>query len=230
MTQTNISAPNEESPSRHDYQDKDDGYFGGVRRDFLELLPQDGSANVLEIGCGSGETGAAAIREGRCATYAGIELAPQAAKVARSRLTEVFEGNVEHMDWPWPNAHFDAVLMSEVLEHLIDPWSVVKRVATVLKPNAAVLASSPNVSQMSVVKGLLADRWELTDTGVMDRTHLRWFTQSTYVRMFEQANILVDSVGPMAAPGPGSKLFNAITFGRFRHLTMRQICIVGRKG
>jgi len=211
------------------YNDKSEGYFAGVRRDFLDLLPQTGSARVLEIGCGAGETGAAAIAENRCEHYVGVELAPQAASVARTRLTEIIEGDVEHLEFPWPDGHFDAVLMSEVLEHLVDPWSVVTRLSAKLKPGALVVASSPNVAQMAIVRGLLANRWELTETGVMDRTHLRWFTQDSYRKMFEDAGVQVQSVSPMAKPGNISRLFNAITLNRLRHLTVRQICITGCK-
>jgi 2-polyprenyl-3-methyl-5-hydroxy-6-metoxy-1,4-benzoquinol methylase len=211
------------------YKNKQSTYFSGVRRDFLELLPRDGSTNVLEIGCGSGETGAAAIAAGLCRSYTGVELAQQAAAVARTRLTEVHEGDVERITFPWPDGHFDAVLMSEVLEHLIDPWTVVRRVSAKLKPGAIVLASSPNVAQLAILKGIIADRWELTETGVMDRTHLRWFTQGSYRQMFEDAGIRIDELRAMAPPGPLGSVFNLVTLNRFRHLTIRQICIIGHK-
>lgn len=229
MTEQSNTKPISNDLSAQGYDEKAAGYFAGVRQDFLELLPSDGKARILEIGCGAGETGAAAIAAGLCEEYCGVEIAPQAAEIARTRLSEVLEGNVEQLELPWPDQHFDAVLMSEVLEHLIDPWSVVDRVAAKLKPGARVLASSPNVAQMSVVKDLLVDRWELTETGVMDRTHLRWFTQASYRQMFEGAGIKVTSVRPMAKPGPGAKVFNLLTFNRLRHLTMRQICIAGHK-
>ena len=218
-----------DEPIARAYDGKSACYFGGVRRDFLDLLPQDASARVLEIGCGEGATGAVALEEARCASYYGVEIAPRAADIARQRLTEVIQGDVERIDLPWPDEYFDAVLMSEVLEHLVDPWRVVERIAAKLAPGALVMASSPNVAQMRILRGILSDRWELEDEGVMDRTHLRWFTQSTYRAMFEDAGIRVDTLRPMAAPGCKGRLFNALTFGRFRHLTMVQLCVIGRK-
>ncbi len=215
-------------PTALAYDDKAASYFGGVRRDFLDSLPHGGVENVLEIGCGAGDTGAAALAAGLCRAYSGIEIAPQAAALARTRLTELYEGDVERMELPWPDQHFDAVLMSEVLEHLVDPWSVVKRVAAKLRPGALVLASSPNVAQFAVVRGLIADRWELTEAGVMDRTHLRWFTEGSYKRMFADAGIGIERTYAMAPAGPFGTIFNAVTFNRFRHLTVRQICVVGR--
>ena len=211
------------------YAGKTDTYFGGVRRDFVDLLPEGGAARVLEIGCGAGETGAAALGEGRAASWHAVEIVPRAAALARGQLTEVIEGNVEALDLPWAQASFDAVLMSEVLEHLVDPWAVVQRVSNMLRLGALVVASSPNVAQMAIVRGLLADRWELTEAGVMDRTHLRWFTRDSYRRMFEDAGIRVETVHDLSVPGFKARLFNALTIGKFSHLTMRQISIVGRK-
>ena len=209
------------------YADKIETYFAGVRHDFLARLPERPRAAILEIGCGFGHTGATALAEGKCATYAGVELFPEAAEAARTHLTEVIAGDVETVELPWRPAQFDAVLMSEVLEHLADPWAVLARVVRLLKPGALVMASSPNVAHSRIVAELIRGRWDLTDSGPMDRTHLRWFTPTSYRAMFEDAGIQVESVGPMAAAGPRARLFNALTGGRFQHLTMRQICIVG---
>ena len=115
MTTNNAPEDWSEDLSARGYERKTSEYFASERRDFLELLPQSGAGRVLEIGCGTGDTGAAAIAEGRCESYHGFELAPQAASVARSRLTEVIEGNVEQMDLPWPDQHFDAVLMLSLI-------------------------------------------------------------------------------------------------------------------
>lgn len=211
------------------YASKSTAYFAGVRQDFLTKLSHHGGGVVLEIGCGSGETGAAAMAAGLSDRYVGVELFPDAAAVARTRLSEVLEGDVERITLPWPDATFDAVLMSEVLEHLIDPWAVVARIVPMLRPGALVMASSPNVAQFSIVKSLIAGRWDLADSGPMDRTHLRWFTPSTYGAMFETAGIRVDSMEPLSPPGPNGRLFNILTLNRWKHLTFRQISLIGFK-
>lgn len=209
------------------YTAKSEAYFAGVRHDFLALLPDRVDASVLEIGCGFGETGAAALAAGKCSTYAGVEMFPSAALAARRYLTEVIEGDVERIVLPWPEEHFDALLMSEVLEHLVDPWVVVQRVLPLLKHGALVVASSPNVAHFRIIVELVRGSWKLTDSGPMDRTHLRWFTPSSYRAMFEDAGVLVKSIGPNASPGLRSRFFNAITAGKLQHLTMRQIRLIG---
>ena len=221
--------PKAEADTGRAYADKTGNYFGGVRQDFLARLPARSDLAILEIGCGYGETGAAAIVQGKCASYVGVELFPKAADVARTHLTEVVTGDVERIDLPWPPDHFDALLMSEVLEHLVDPWATVRHLVPLLKPGALVMASSPNVAQIRTIRNLLADRWELADSGLMDRTHLRWFTQSSYRQMFEQAGVTIDHVAPLSPPGRWGRLFNTATWNRYSHLTMQQICVVGHK-
>lgn len=221
--------PDAESRAAEAYAHKTGTYFGGVRQDFLEALPRRPGLAILEIGCGSGDTGRAALAQGLCASYTGVELFPAAAASARQHLSEVVEGDIERVALPWKPARFDAVLMSEVLEHLLDPWAAVKRIAPFLKPGALVMASSPNVSQFRMLKNLLADRWDLTDSGLMDRTHLRWFTAASYSRMFEDAGIRVDQLESLSPPGPWGRVFNVVTFNQFRHLTMRQISLRGHR-
>ena len=210
------------------YEAKTDSYFSGIRRDYVDLLPSNPSARILEVGCGSGSTGAAALAEGKCGEFYGVELCERAAEEAAKRLTNVIAGDVEKIELPWPQASFDALILSEVLEHLIDPWSVLKRLRPLMKPGSVVLASSPNVSHYCIVKMLLHDRWDLEDRGVMDRTHLRWFTMNTYREMFESAGFRLEHVGSLWPLGPRQRIVNALTFGKFRHLFALQISLRAR--
>jgi len=211
------------------YLSKTPQYFDGARADMVEKLPTNPKARILEIGCGFGGTGELALKLGKCGEYYGVELSEDASRTAREKLTDVIAGNVEAIDLPWPEQHFDALIMSEVLEHLIEPWDVLERLFPLLRDGAIVMASSPNVSHYSVILELLRGNWDLTDSGVMDRTHLRWFTPKTYADMFEQAGFSVHEIRPVAPFRFKAKFLMSVTGGRFRHSFMRQIFLTAQK-
>jgi 2-polyprenyl-3-methyl-5-hydroxy-6-metoxy-1,4-benzoquinol methylase len=172
------------------YSMKVPSYFSGARADCVAALPYNREARILELGCGEGATGALALSEGKCGAYCGVELCQKAAEKANKKITEVVVGNVEEHMLPWAPKHFDALIMSEVLEHLEDPWATLRRLRPLLKPNALVFASSPNVSHHRVIRMVIKGEWNLADLGVMDRTHLRWFTPKTYSTCSSRVAIL----------------------------------------
>ncbi len=207
------------------YNEKPDDYFTGERRDLIDRLEEDGTRTILEIGCGDGATGAYAKRTGRCGRYVGLELSRQAAESAARVLDEVRIGDIESMDLPSTSGGFDVLIASEVLEHFVDPWSVLRRIHPLMKPGAVVFASSPNVAHRSTLKMLWAGGWDLTEEGRMDRTHLRWFTPRTYAALFEDTGYDVVSVWPMKPPGGRARMINFLTGNRFSHLFMSQIVL-----
>lgn len=209
----------------HAYHAKSHRYFANPRTDFVERLPHDATARVLEVGCGTGVTGALALARGRAGYYAGIELFPAVAEEARGVLSEIIVGDVEQIDLPWQPAFFDALILSEVLEHLVEPWVVLKRLARVVRPGGTVLASSPNVAQWRVLRELLHGRFELADQGVFDRTHMRWFTPSSYAAMFERSGFAVTEVGPVTPFSDRTRIVSRLLGGRFDHLFMTQIAL-----
>lgn len=211
------------------YDAKPDAYFAGCRADFVAALPDNPQAAVLEIGCAAGRTGELALTRGKCGRYVGVELSAKVADTARPRLSEVLVGNVEHMDLPFAAASFDALILSEVLEHLVDPWATLERLAPLVRPGGLVLASSPNISHYSVIARLLRGRWDLADRGVMDRTHLRWFTPHLFAEMFERAGFAVEDLSPVTAFAPRTRALLRLSGGRGRHLFMRQISLRGRR-
>lgn len=209
------------------YRDKPQSYFGNARHDIVAKLPV--GAAVLELGCGAGGTGKAAIAAGKASRYVGLELSETAAAVAREHLTEVLVGDVEVLDLSGLLGQFDALIISEVLEHLTDPWTTLARLATCLKPGAIIFASSPNVAHWKVIQALIQGRFAYQDKGVMDRTHLRWFTPASYRALVEGAGLEVVSLEPVTPLRPKAKVINSLTGGRFRHLFMTQMMIVARK-
>jgi 2-polyprenyl-3-methyl-5-hydroxy-6-metoxy-1,4-benzoquinol methylase len=125
---------------------------------------------------------------------------------------------------------FDALRMSEVLEHLVDPWATLNRLSAYLKPGEWVFASSPNVSHKDIIKQLLRGRWDLAESGAMDRTHLRWFTPKSYVQLFEGADISVEHVGPLDESRTyKQRVFSTLTRNCFDHIFAYQINLVGTK-
>lgn len=179
------------------YEAKNLGYFGNARHDYVRALPDDPGASVLELGCASGATGALALAQKKCSRWVGIELHEPSGLQAREILTEVHIGDVEMMALPFEAASFDALVCSEVLEHLIDPERTLKKLASFLKPGARVYASVPNITHYRVVIDLFLGKFDYRDFGVMDRTHLRWFTPKTLRNLFEVCGIAVDELIPL---------------------------------
>ena len=163
-----------------DYGSKAGAYFENVRFDIEPLLPPHAAA-VLEVGCGAGATLHWLKHSGRCERCVGVELFESAAAIARGRVDELLVGNAEALlPGPLAPASFDLVLCLDVLEHMVDPWAFMARVQLLLKPGGTVIASIPNVRHLRVVLGLLlAGRWRYEESGILDRTHLRFFTRES---------------------------------------------------
>jgi 2-polyprenyl-3-methyl-5-hydroxy-6-metoxy-1,4-benzoquinol methylase len=211
---------------QHRYAAKDADYYGGARQDFVRALPDEPHAHILEIGCGNGATGALALATGKCARYVGVEMFAPMADAARAVLSEVHQGNVEAMALPFAPASFDALVMSEVLEHLTDPAAVMGRLSPLLKPGARVFASSPNIAHWRIVRDLLRGRFDYADSGVMDRTHLHWFTPDSFRRLFADAGIAIDAWGP---PGTVPQPPRGGAWARLQQLRWGQINVHGHK-
>lgn len=92
-----------------------------------------------------------------------------------------------------------------------------------------MLASSPNVAHWRVIRELVRGRFELADQGVFDRTHMRWFTPTSFATMFERAGLRVERLGPVTPFSPRTRLLSQATGGRFDHLFMTQISLAARK-
>lgn len=207
------------------YATKSESYFSNARVDFVYRLPVDPTAAVLEVGCGTGATGQLALARGRCGRYVGIELFEGAAMRAREVLSDVIVGDVEQLELDWHPASFDALILSEVMEHLIDPWRTLDKLSRFIRPGGLVLASSPNVSHWRVLRELALGRFPLADSGVFDRTHMRWFTPATFVDMFESAGFRVVELRPVTPFSSRTEILSRLLGHRYDHLFMTQIAL-----
>lgn len=145
---------------------------------------------VLDLGCADGSLGQALTARG--CTVTGVELDPEAARIAERVLHEVHVADLETTDLAelLPGREFDAVVLGDVLEHMSDPDVVLRAVSGLLAPNGCVVASVPNVAHGGVRLALLTGAWEYQDRGLLDRTHLRFFTRRSMLELLEQAGLL----------------------------------------
>lgn len=209
------------------FQDKDSEYY---TRDKAWMLPliKEGPNRVLDLGCASGRVGQKLLETGRAKELIGAEIFASAAAEAAKIYNKVYVGDVEESELPYVD-HFDYVICGDILEHLKDPYTVVRRISTMLKPGGSLLVCVPNVRNFRVLKNLIfRGQWEYVSSGILDRTHLRFFTRRSCRRMLEEAGLRVYHE-EMIVYGPRKKLVNRATLGLFREFLATQVFCCGRK-
>jgi 2-polyprenyl-3-methyl-5-hydroxy-6-metoxy-1,4-benzoquinol methylase len=171
-------------------------------------LVTDAPRRVLELGCASGMFGAKLKERFPAAHVTGIEAGHDAAERARERLDHVICARLESVDLALeglqPGA-IDLVIAADILEHLVNPWELLVRLRPFLAPEALVLASIPNVRNLQLVGDLLINgRWSYVERGLLDVTHLRFFTLQEIQRMFAETGYVMQgydvNLSPSLAP------------------------------
>ena len=196
------------------YKQKCITYFCDPGEHLAQLINRSGLV-VLDVGCGTGTAGNKLLQEGKAKCVAGIEMMPEQGEIARSVLDEVYIGDIEEMTFRWNEGYFDCFIFGDVLEHVSDPWRLLKRLRPFLADDGIVVASIPNVKHWPVIADLiLHDDWRYAESGVLDITHLRFFTRKTAIRMFSETGYSVDTIQPYFN-GRRYSYTNQITFGAF---------------
>lgn len=168
------------------------GYAVNPREELIPMLPGD-LTSLLDVGCGRGGFGASVRRRCPGARLVGVEPDPTAATEARKHFDHVHEGGYPHA--VPEGEQFDVVTFVDVLEHLADPWSALRDAGPHLNPGGVIVASIPNVRYWFVVADLaLRGRWTYRDSGVLDRTHLRFFTRSSIEDLFTESGFVIDDM------------------------------------
>ncbi|MFO1446878.1 MAG: class I SAM-dependent methyltransferase [Opitutaceae bacterium] len=200
-------APGEEA-SRSDY-------YGHLRREIIEAVP-DGCATILDVGCGRGTLGRW-LKENGVGTVWGVELMPAAGKDAQDHLDRVVIGNIEQVELPFAPGSVDCIICADVLEHTIDPWAVVARLKTLLRPGGCLVASIPNVGFHRNLRKLIRGEWTYADEGLLDRTHLRFFTLQTIEELFARNAMPIEAVFKKVDGGLNIRFLNFILLGALRN-------------
>jgi 2-polyprenyl-3-methyl-5-hydroxy-6-metoxy-1,4-benzoquinol methylase len=200
-------------------QTVDEHYYGITRTEVVSFLTQPVPAKVLEIGCGTGAT-LAALKKMGSRHVCGVELFEAAAAKARARegVDEVLVGNAQTHLSTFKDGSFDLVVASHVLEHLVDPWQAAKDIHRVLAPNGMLIGAIPNVRHMSVVVPLVfGGKWRYRPSGILDRTHLRFFTDEGIRTMLSDAGFSDIEIRP-DVQGALSKTLHRLSFGKMHGL------------
>ena len=148
---------------------------------------------VLDVGCNKGYL-CGEFKKNGCFTV-GIEADPECCKIATQFCDQVIMADVENLEeLAYPESYFDVMVFADILEHLKNPEKILLRLKKYLHPDGLVIASFPNVARLDIRLNLLFGKFEYAQTGIMDKTHLRFFTVSTAKKLFLESGYKVRDV------------------------------------
>lgn len=203
-------------------------YYTQTRAEIARLIPPS-AARVLDIGCGAGVFGQI-LKDERNVEVWGIELLPGVAEQARARLDHVLAGPAEACVARLPDAFFDCIVCNDVLEHLVDPYALLAALRAKMALGGVVVASIPNIRYFRTLFALVArGEWRYTESGTLDKTHLRFFTQSSIAEMFTSLGyeiVSMQGINPTASWKVA--IFNTLTLGFFSDTRYLQFACVAR--
>ena len=161
----------------------DTRYYTNSRQEIAAFLPAE-YRRVLEVGCGSGAFRSSLLAPNE---YWGVELSPASARAAESCLDHVLTGTYDGVKSALPDYYFDLVICNDVIEHMADHDGFLDSITQKLKLGGALIGSVPNVRHVRNLQSLLLKRdWCYADDGLLDRTHLRFFTRRSWERSLRE--------------------------------------------
>jgi 2-polyprenyl-3-methyl-5-hydroxy-6-metoxy-1,4-benzoquinol methylase len=201
-------------------------YYRWVRREIEPLLPKQ-CARILEVGAGGGATLKWLKTLYPKAETTAVEINPALSDELKQNADVAIIGPLEQTFTQLKT--YDLILLLDVLEHLPDPTESLQKLAKLLIPEGQVIVSVPNIAHLSVSLPLLLQRrFEYQQAGILDRTHLKFFVESTAIKLLNDANLKVTEAIISGIQGPGTKAFDFLTFGLLRHYVAKQYIMLGQ--
>ena len=203
-----------------------DSYYNLDRKEMLDFISGQ-PKKILEAGCGSGNFGAA-LKAKFNAEVTGIELFESAAKEAIKKLDKVICGNLEEKIDNAENNYYDLIVFNDVLEHLYDPWSVLKKAAAKLANGGKVVASVPNIRHLYTMFDIVIKKdFKYADAGILDKTHIRFFTKKSIIRIFDECGYKIIKIqGINGMKSLRFKILNILSFGFLKETSYLQFAVV----
>lgn len=194
------------------------GYYSLFRSELTPFFEGFGGS-VLDVGCGSGELLKHLKKQGAQRTI-GLEMRADVADALRQSdvIDEVLSLDIEAEELPVPPESLDAIVVSHVLEHMVNPWRVLRKLHRHLKRDGILVGALPNVRHIGVAGNLLLrGRWQYTDSGILDVTHLRFFTRQSAAALLQSSGFSIEALKPEIS-GPRASFISAVTLGSLNDL------------
>lgn len=193
-------------------------YGDNPRTELIDII-QEVPGQIFEIGCGSGATGMAIKQKFPDVNYIGIDSNKEAAEIARTRLDKVIVSDIEKVQldtFGLEKESFDLIICADILEHLYDPWKMLHDLRGYLTPDGRILASIPNVQYINHIINFLNGNWKYDDNGLLDVTHIRFFTLNEIAKMFIGTGYNIIHCSGATNPKLNSETWpNDFDFGKF---------------
>jgi 2-polyprenyl-3-methyl-5-hydroxy-6-metoxy-1,4-benzoquinol methylase len=185
------------------------GYYSNARLDLFPFIPKD-AKRILDLGCASGQTGRK-IKERQDCLIQGVEINEKAALEASKYLDGVICAPIESALLKLPNSKYDCVLILDVIEHLVSPEQVLFQVHEKISKDGHLVICVPNIGHWTIIQDLLEGRWDYKDQGILDRTHLRFFTYDSLVKLITNTGFKIIANGSTKImANPPEKILKAI--------------------
>ena len=219
-----------------DYEAKAVDYFSLARQEMLPFLPSD-CRRLLDVGCGAGAFGEM-VKQRQEVEVWGVEPVSSVAAKAATKLDHVIVGTFGPQT-DLPEGTFDCIVFNDVLEHMVAPEQALRYAKTLLSPTGSIVASIPNIRNLPILWRLVVHGgWEYEDCGVLDRTHVRFFTRSSILAMFRSEDYVVSDIAginPYAGVPQASErlrrayeFMNALFFRKLNDLRFQQFAVVAQ--
>ena len=176
--------------------------------DLLEFIPRT-ALNLIEVGCSSGALAREYKKINPACNYLGIDIDEEYTKLASKHCDATLTMNINDADEAFYSAHCatDCWIFGDTLEHLQDPWQVLRNIRKSIPDHGNIIACIPNAQHWSLIVKLSIGDFRYEKQGLLDKTHLRWFTRQTIIELFAETGFKIEKAASRIFDEPSREIF-----------------------